>query len=111
MKLAISALLLYGLYCLVLFLCQRALMFPRYLLDAGTGPPAGAGIAVDWIDAGFGPVESWFLPPAGKSAGPAPAVIVAHGNGELIDFLPAEFAPLRQMGLGVLLVEYPGYGR
>ncbi len=111
MKLAVSALLLYGLYCLVLFLFQRALTFPRYLLEAGAGPSAGEGIAVEWIDAGFGPVESWFLPPSERAAEPAPAVIVAHGNGELIDFLPAEFAPLRQMGIGVLLVEYPGYGR
>lgn len=111
MKLAVWALLVYGLYCLVLFLFQRTLMFPRYLLEAGAGPPADAGIVVEWVDAGFGPVESWFLPPAGRWTAPAPAVIVAHGNGELIDFLPAEFAPLRQMGVGVMLVEYPGYGR
>jgi fermentation-respiration switch protein FrsA (DUF1100 family) len=34
-----------------------------------------------------------------------------HGNGELIDFLPSEFDELRSFGLGVFLVEYPGYGR
>lgn len=111
MKLLAGALLVYGVYCLALFLLQRSLMFPRFLLDAGQGPPAGPAVAVQWIDVGFGPVETWLLAPAEGSPEPAPAVVVAHGNGELIDFLPDEFAPLRQMGAAVLLVEYPGYGR
>jgi pimeloyl-ACP methyl ester carboxylesterase len=62
-----------------------------------------------WIEAGGARVEAWFLPAA--SAGLAPLVIHAHGNGELIDVWPQEFARLRAAGLHVLLVEYPGYGR
>ena len=108
MKILLSALLLYGVYCLGLYLLQRQMMFPRYLIDSGVGA-APRGVVSEWIETSSGPVETWFLPPAGGT--PAPAMIVAHGNGELIDPLPAEFAPVQQMGFGVLLVEYPGYGR
>jgi fermentation-respiration switch protein FrsA (DUF1100 family) len=38
-------------------------------------------------------------------------VVFAHGNGELIDDWAAAFEPPRRWGAGVLLVEYPGYGR
>ena len=38
-------------------------------------------------------------------------VIFAHGNGELIDYWPDELKKFNDFGLGVLLVEYPGYGR
>ena len=38
-------------------------------------------------------------------------MIFAHGNGELIDFWPQRLQEFTQFGLGVLLVEYPGYGR
>ena len=42
---------------------------------------------------------------------PAPAFIFAHGNGELIDYWPDELRPVAALGAGLLLVEYPGYGR
>ena len=35
----------------------------------------------------------------------------AHGNAELIDNSFAAMAPFTRLGFGVLLVEYPGYGR
>ena len=79
---------------------------------AAAGRPAAArdaGGEALWIEADGARIEAWFLPAA--SAGPAPLVIYAHGNGELIDFWADEFAPLRNAGLHVLLVEYPGYGR
>ena len=62
-----------------------------------------------WLDVDGKRVEAWFLP--ARSPGPAPLIINTHGNGELIDFWPPHVAPLRQAGIGVLLVEYPGYGR
>jgi fermentation-respiration switch protein FrsA (DUF1100 family) len=34
-----------------------------------------------------------------------------HGNGELADYWTGEFDEPRAWGVGVLLVEYPGYGR
>ncbi len=109
MKILAAALLLYGLYCLGLFFLQRQMMFPRFWLEPGADA-APAGVVVDWIEAPFGRVETWYMPPK-QSTEPAAAVIVAHGNGELIDDLPAEFSPLQAMGMAVLLVEYPGYGR
>jgi fermentation-respiration switch protein FrsA (DUF1100 family) len=62
-----------------------------------------------WLEAGGKRIEAWFLPALASNA--APLVISAHGNGELIDFWPPHVAPLRDAGIGVLLVEYPGYGR
>lgn len=62
-----------------------------------------------WLDVHGDRVEAWFLP-AGH-ASPAPLIMNAHGNGELIDFWAQQVAPLRDAGVGVLLVEYPGYGR
>jgi hypothetical protein len=38
-------------------------------------------------------------------------MIFGHGNGELIDYWPDEFAEPRRWGVAVLLVEFPGYGR
>jgi fermentation-respiration switch protein FrsA (DUF1100 family) len=38
-------------------------------------------------------------------------LVYFHGNGELIDYLPSDLDEPRSFGLGVLLVEYPGYGR
>jgi pimeloyl-ACP methyl ester carboxylesterase len=64
-----------------------------------------------WLHTSSGRVEAWYLPPEKKSDRPSPVVIFAHGNGELIDYRPGEFSDFTQAGIGVLLVEYPGYGR
>jgi len=106
-------LLLYLVYCCFLFLVQRHVLFPRHLIET---PPEleknTSGIEKRWLTTNFGKIETWFLPatrPGGS--GPSPAVIFAHGNGELIDFWPAELEKFTHLGIGVLLVEYPGYGR
>jgi fermentation-respiration switch protein FrsA (DUF1100 family) len=105
--------LIYAAYCGILFFMQRQVLFPRDLI--GPPPkarPAHPGLEPVWLDLPGGRTESWYLrPKRGKNAGPGPAVIFAHGNGELIDYWPETLAPLTRMGLGVLLVEYPGYGR
>ena len=62
------------------------------------------------IEFAGGRVEAWYLSPAGNVK-PEPAIIFAHGNAEHIDDLPLEFYPIAALGIGVLLVEYPGYGR
>jgi uncharacterized protein len=94
-----------------------ALMLWLQTVMAFPSPPASAqvpqalqeagGRAV-WLDVDGDRVEAWFLPAPG---GRAPLLINAHGNGELIDQWPARMAPLRDAGVAVLLVEYPGYGR
>ncbi len=57
-------------------------------------------------------IEAWWRPAATSSAtSPAPAVLVFHGNGELIDD-GLEFSDAwHALGVSVLLVEYRGYGR
>ncbi len=86
-------------------------MFPRYQIKTTSGLKEDIpGLEKIWINTSYGKVETWFLPPDQVSV-PAPAIIFAHGNAELIDFWPEKFRNLAHLGIGVLLVEYPGYGR
>jgi fermentation-respiration switch protein FrsA (DUF1100 family) len=69
-----------------------------------------------WLDTSSGRVEAWLIPPradalAGQEQAPVPAVIHTHGNGELIDHWPDLLAEYGGMGVALLLVEFPGYGR
>jgi uncharacterized protein len=89
---------------------QKFLTFPR--AHPSVQQPAArlsAGGESIWFDIDGAQVEAWFLPASG--AGRAPLLIHAHGNGELIDIQTQSVAALRAAGVGVLLVEYPGYGR
>jgi fermentation-respiration switch protein FrsA (DUF1100 family) len=103
----------YMLWCGFLFIMQRQIIFPR----GAIGSPPGLtkkipGFERLWITKKYGSVETWlFAPVYVPPDNPAPAVIFAHGNAELIDFCPEELLPFTKMGLSVLLVEYPGYGR
>ncbi|HET9864874.1 MAG TPA: alpha/beta hydrolase [Steroidobacteraceae bacterium] len=105
---------------LVAILALGALVGVRALLQWATfpAPPAGSArpgeLAAErgeslWFDIEGSRVEAWLLPAAVD--GPAPLLIYAHGNGELIDFWAKPFAALRAAGIHVLLVEFPGYGR
>jgi fermentation-respiration switch protein FrsA (DUF1100 family) len=100
---------LYVAYALALFFLQRKLMFP----GAPPGPteaPPGADLERLWIDTPEARCEAWFLPPSQGKA-PCPAILFAHGNGERIEQWAEPFRSFSAMGFGVLLVEYPGYGR
>lgn len=99
---------IYACYAAFAFLVQRALIYPGRSLRAPAASPGG--VTPLWLETPAGRVEAWFLA-AREVNGPRPAVLVFHGNGELIDFLPEEMAAFRDLGLHVLLVEYPGYGR
>jgi pimeloyl-ACP methyl ester carboxylesterase len=102
----------YMIYCGVIFLMQRQIMFPRHLIGI---PPVCEDLPFMekiWIKTTFGKTEAWFFPPETKYKQIlAPAIIFAHGNGELIDLWPNELQRFNGLGIGVLLVEYPGYGR
>ena len=107
------ALIFYCGYCIFLFLMQRSILFPRnqipFPTDTGIAIP---GLEKNWLDTEFGKIETWYLPPvSGPQTKPAPTVIFGHGNGELIDYWPEALQNFNQMGIGLLLVEYPGYGR
>lgn len=89
---------------------QKFITFPRaHPSVQQPGARVAAGGEDIWFDINGARVEAWFLPAAGIAA--APLVIHAHGNGELIDIQTKSVAALRGAGVGVLLVEYPGYGR
>lgn len=110
LPLALAALLLC--YWTLLWVVQRNLLYPAPPASAGMRPPHDAELI--WLDAPAGPVEAWLLPASGRTpveTAPGPAILFAHGNGELIDYLPGRFGPIREAGFAVLLVEYPGYGR
>ena len=89
---------------------QKFITFPRahHSLQQPAARIAASGEAI-WFDIDGARVEAWFLPAPGKLR--APLVIHTHGNGELIDIQTQSVAGLRAAGIGVLLVEYPGYGR
>lgn len=92
---------------------QRALLFPRYMVRAHARAGDGVrGLERLWIDTDQGRVEAWFLRGDGASAeAPGPAVLFAHGNGELIEQWPEALEAYRHLGVSVLLPEYRGYGR
>ena len=94
-----------------IWLGQRALLYPSPPASAGMRPPHDAELV--WLEAAGGPTEAWYLPPRTEfpASAAAPAILFAHGNAELIDYLPDRFAPIRDAGFAVLLIEYPGYGR
>jgi len=96
-------------YWILLFLAQRALLFPAPAVAGAPARPADAEQV--WLAGAAGPTEAWFLPATTPSAGPRPLLVFTHGNGELIDFWPEAFDEPRRWGAAVLLVEYPGYGR
>lgn len=101
--------LIAGVYAATVFVAQRWLLFPRPSLDGA--PPRPHDALQVWLDVGGGRVEAWYLPPSGVAPPPSPVLVFFHGNGELIDYWPDDFDEPRSWGVGVLLVEYPGYGR
>ena len=105
--------ILYLAYCGLLFLLQRQILFPRYQIPQPVqSEPKIGGLETMWLAIDGAKVEAWFLPPLDpQMKTPAPAVIFGHGNGELIDFWPAELERFTRLGIALLLVEYPGYGR
>jgi len=96
-------------YWAVLYVAQRSLLFPAPPLAGSPARPDDARPI--WLDTSNGRVEMWWLPPVGAWSSPHGVLLFTHGNGELIDSWPEAFDEPRAWGLGVLLLEYPGYGR
>ncbi len=107
----LGAALLYVIYLGIMFLVQRRMVFPG-TTHALPGIPAATERRIErqWVDVEDGRVECWWLPPANPRS-PYPVVIFAHGNLEFIDLWADPFLPMQELGFGVLLVEFPGYGR
>ena len=100
---------LFVLLSLVIWLGQRRILFPAPPASAQTGAPERPGLQVLWLGE-ESPTEAWLLLPD-VPAPRHPAVLFAHGNGEIIDMWEGAFRGLQAQGVAVLLVEYPGYGR
>ena len=96
-------------YWALLFFAQRSMLFP--MPPVAGAPPRPAYAEQVWLNTSFGRIEAWYLPAARSSAIRSPMLLFTHGNGELIDYWPEEFEEPRAWGMGVLLVEYAGYGR
>lgn len=98
---------------MVLTALQRSVLFPGTGMrapDIGDALLAQHGIQRWWLPIDGGQVEAWYLPATAVTA-PAPAIVFAHGNGELIDMWPEALRRFNDLGHHLLLVEYPGYGR
>ena len=111
LRLTVLALIAYTVYATLLFVAQRHILFTGWHMD----PAPVATTALDaeryWVSTSVGLVEAWYLPAGNTRTGPGPALIFTHGNGEFIDSWIEDFDIARELGLGVMLVEYPGYGR
>ncbi|MEM8556383.1 MAG: alpha/beta hydrolase [Bacteroidota bacterium] len=101
---------LYAAYAALAFVGQRALVFPGQFIEPFE-PVLDAATTVIWIETGTDSVEAWLLPPTAETSGPYPVIVYAHGNAELIDHVLHLAQPARARGFGVLLIEFPGYGR
>lgn len=98
----------------LVFALQRRFVYPGAHMGAmrptDGRPPADAEQL--WFDHPEGRAEAWWFRTQASDGGPAPALVFFHGNGELIDDWPHFLRGLPDsLGVGLLLVEYPGYGR
>ena len=97
---------LYLLYLLVLFFAQRWILFPGQFRQALPVSEAqlslSGGHSLEMKEEG----KAWWFPVDPE----IPALVIFHGNGELIEDWWELATSWKQGGRPVLLVEYPGYG-
>ena len=105
-----TAAALYAVFLGVLFLNQRSFIYPGTQIRVDRALPLAAGGVPFSVATAQGRVEALFLP-APTTVGRQAVVIFAHGNGEVIDYWVSALDGFRERGIGVLLAEYPGYGR
>ena len=95
----------------LLFIMQRSMMFPgeNLVLPTLAASQLPGGVQSIQLPFSDGFAEAWFVP--AQVTQPSSAVLFAHGNAELIGNALQDARSLAQLGMSVLLVEYPGYGR
>lgn len=113
LRLTVIAALAYLGMCALISAQRNAIIFPVRGQERAAGREAPAGYETWWRTMRDGVrVEAWWRPAKGASPErPAPAVMVFHGNGELIDDSRDFADSWTELGASVLLVEYRGYGR
>jgi fermentation-respiration switch protein FrsA (DUF1100 family) len=94
----------------VLWLLERKLVFRPSSASESWEQPVEPDTRDLWLNSADGmDVHAWWLPGTDPAAG---AVLVAHGNGGNVSHRGQLAADLRRnLGAGVLLFDYPGYGR
>jgi hypothetical protein len=95
---------LYLVLCVAGCLGYRSILYPAPH-DGAVVPPAGAALRTLTAADGVAVLALHFPAPPG-----APTVVHFHGNGETLRTEAGFGAALHRRGLGVLLVEYRGYG-
>lgn len=96
----------YTIICALLWVGQRRLVFaPNPIL---TTTPADINLPHEdvWIPVNGGQVHGWWLP--GKDADSA--LLYLHGNAGNISSNLTKAAAFQEIGLGVLIIDYRGYG-
>lgn len=113
LSIAVIACLTYLGMCGYMAWQKNELIFPWRGQERAAGKTAPPSFETWWHTMRDGTrVEAWWRPARDAApTSPAPAVLVFHGNGELIDD-SVDFANAwSALGVSVLLVEYRGYGR
>ena len=102
--------LLYAGVVVVFWFLERRLVFRTYAEAELWNAPCDPATRDVWFtSAGGTKLHGWWLPPADSAAG---AVLLAHGNGGNLTCcgkLPGDLR--RTLGAGVLMFDYPGYGK
>ena len=101
-------------YTVLFFMMQRRMVYPGAYMSLGSSGTTASvtGLEKIWFTTSVGRVEAWYIPARSENGSErSPAVIFTHGNAELIDEWPEDLNRFAEMGVGVLMVEYPGYGR
>lgn len=92
---------------------RRLVFQPHHIQNVPPFPAGTTQFKRYWLQTEQGRVE-WWVYKGGDSAAPGnkgPAVLMAHGNRELIDHYRKRAQMYQRMGFTVLLGEYRGYGR
>ena len=112
----LQVILLIMIYLCILTACThpiRRLVFqPHKIKSIPPFPERVHNFEQFWQTTEQGDVEWWLFKGHGVDAlHPGPAILIAHGNRELIDFYLNRAEAYQSMGYTVLLGEYRGYGR
>lgn len=108
LKLSIWLAALYAFYLALFAGLQRELVFFGQHLPSVSAQRSG-GIDV-WLGSGEARVEAAYYRPSPTAAGTRTALLIAHGNRELISWWDTRIEPFVDAGHPVLVFEYPGYG-
>src|SRR5437764_11062916 len=88
------------------------MLYAAWVADDWAAPPAGLQVEdLTLTDEGGTPIHAWWCPPPGWEPGQG-AVLFCHGNGGNLSHRGWALANFHQrLRMGVLLFDYPGYGR